>query len=34
MQATIPLKECDLTRFIAAIATFCDRPDLAFIVPK
>lgn len=30
MQATIPLKDFDLTRFIAAIVTFGDGPDLAF----
>lgn len=30
MQTTIPLNDFDLPRFIDAIATFCDGPDLAF----
>lgn len=30
MQATIPLNDFDLPRFIAAIVTFGDGPDLAF----
>lgn len=30
MQITIPLNDFDLARFIEAIATFCDGPDLAF----
>lgn len=30
MQATIPLKDFDLARFIDAIVTFSDGPELAF----
>ena len=30
MQITIPLNDFDLARFIAAIVTFSDGPDLAF----
>lgn len=30
MQATIPLKDFDLPRFIDAIVTLCEEPELAF----
>lgn len=30
MKATIPLNDFDLPRFIDAIVTFCDEPELAF----